>query len=74
MELSYSILFMQANHFSRADVALPGFAKYFKEASEREWENANEFMNYVNKRGGVLDFKDIPVIILLSSIMNKHPL
>ena len=58
----YCILFIQANYFSRADVALPGFAKYFKRASEREMDNANDLMDYVNKRGGYLDYKDIPVI------------
>lgn len=56
---SYRYL-MMANYFSRADVALPGFAKYFKRASEREMDNANDLMDYVNKRGGYLDYKDIP--------------
>lgn len=59
LKASYRYL-MMANYFSRGDVALPGFAKYFKKASEREMDNANEFMSYVNKRGGSLDYKDIP--------------
>ena len=53
---------MQANYFSRADVSLPGFSKYFQKASERELENANHFMKYVNMRGGTVDFENIPVI------------
>ena len=72
MTSNYEILylFMQANYFSRADVALSGFSKYFKKASEREMDNANEFMSYVNTRGGILDFKDIPVISY--KITNKN--
>lgn len=58
LSASYRYL-MMANYFSRSDVALTGFAKYFKEASEREMDNANEFMNYVSKRGGFLEYKDI---------------
>lgn len=58
LSASYRYL-MMANHFSRADVALPGFAKYFKEASEREMDNANEFMSYINTRGGYLSYMDI---------------
>lgn len=39
-------------YFSRDNVALPGFAKFFKEASEEEREHAELLMNYQNTRGG----------------------
>jgi len=41
-----------ASHFQRDDVALPGFAKYFKKASEEEREHANIWMKFQNDRGG----------------------
>ncbi|KAL3687548.1 hypothetical protein R1sor_013857 [Riccia sorocarpa] len=39
-------------YFDRDNVALPGFAKYFKEASEEEREHAEKLMKYQNMRGG----------------------
>ncbi|KAG6553816.1 hypothetical protein Mapa_004733 [Marchantia paleacea] len=39
-------------YFDRDNVALRGFAKYFKEASEEEREHAEKLMKYQNKRGG----------------------
>eukprot|EP00744_Colponema_vietnamica_P000997 GILI01001712.1.p1 GENE.GILI01001712.1~~GILI01001712.1.p1 ORF type:complete len:197 (+),score=79.48 GILI01001712.1:19-609(+) len=38
--------------FDRDDVGLPNIAKFFKEQSEEEREHAEEFMKYLNKRGG----------------------
>ncbi|KAL1368738.1 ferritin-2, chloroplastic isoform X2 [Arachis hypogaea] len=34
------------------DIALKGFAKFFKESSEEEREHAEELMKYQNIRGG----------------------
>lgn len=34
----------QAHYFERDDVALPGFAKFFKESSDEEREHAQIFM------------------------------
>ncbi|XP_023311232.1 ribosome biogenesis protein BMS1 homolog [Anoplophora glabripennis] len=42
----------EAYHFQRDDVALLGFYKYFKEASEEEREHAYKLLEYQNKRGG----------------------
>ncbi|KAL2629560.1 hypothetical protein R1flu_014246 [Riccia fluitans] len=39
-------------YFDRDNIGLPGFAKYFKEASEEEREHAEKLMKYQNKRGG----------------------
>jgi ferritin heavy chain len=39
-------------YFDRDNVALPGFAKFFKESSEEEREHAEKLMEYQNKRGG----------------------
>ncbi|CAH1979579.1 unnamed protein product [Acanthoscelides obtectus] len=48
-----------AYHFHRDDVALMGFYKYFKEASEEEREHAYKLMEYQNKRGGRVVLEDI---------------
>ena len=48
-----------AAHFDRDDVALPGFRDYFLESSKEENEHAQEFINYVNKRGGRVTYKSI---------------
>lgn len=39
-------------YFDRDDVALPGFAKFFKHNSDEEREHAEKLMKYMNKRGG----------------------
>lgn len=40
------------NYFDRDNVGLPGFAKFFKEASAEEREHAEKLMEYQTKRGG----------------------
>nr|ABK54364.1 chloroplast ferritin [Glycine max] len=39
-------------YFDRDNVALKGFAKFFKESSEEEREHAEKLMKYQNTRGG----------------------
>nr|AFX93745.1 ferritin 3 [Ruditapes decussatus] len=58
MGASYTFLYMSA-YFGRADIALPGFSKYFRQLSERELGNANFLMSYINKRGGYVEFRSI---------------
>ncbi|XP_058627796.1 ferritin, middle subunit-like [Onychostoma macrolepis] len=48
-----------AHYFKRDDVALPGFAKFFKKNSEEEREHAEKFMEFQNKRGGRILLQDI---------------
>uniref|UniRef100_A0A8C2C377 Ferritin n=1 Tax=Cyprinus carpio TaxID=7962 RepID=A0A8C2C377_CYPCA len=48
-----------AIYFKRDDVALPGFAKFFKKNSEEEREHAEKFMEFQNKRGGRIVLQDI---------------
>jgi len=45
--------------FDRDDVALPGFAKFFKESSDEEREHAEKLMKYQNTRGGRIVLQDI---------------
>jgi len=53
MELYASYVYMSmAYYFDREDVALPGFHKFFKKASDEEREHAEKFMGYQNIRGG----------------------
>jgi ferritin heavy chain len=57
----YITFFFQAYYFDRDDVALPGFCKYFKKASDEERGHAEKFMKYQNRRGGRIVLQDIKV-------------
>lgn len=46
-------------YFDRDNVALPGFAEFFKKSSEEEREHAEKFMEYQNKRGGRVKLQSI---------------
>ncbi|MFG1580539.1 50S ribosomal protein L19e, partial [Staphylococcus aureus] len=60
MELYASYVYQSMYmYFDRDDVALPGFAKYFKHNSEEEREHAEKLMKYQNKRGGRIVLQDI---------------
>ncbi|MBN3294771.1 FRIML protein, partial [Polypterus senegalus] len=60
MELTASYTYMSMSHyFRRDDVALEGFAKFFKEQSDEGNEHAQELMEYQNKRGGRIFLQDI---------------
>ena len=59
-ELSASYVYRSmAAYFDRDDVALHGFRNFFKKAAEEETEHAQEFIDYVNKRGGRVSLKPI---------------
>lgn len=49
----------QSYHFDRDDVALPGFAKYFREVAKCELEEAERFMKFQNDRGGRVKLHNI---------------
>uniref|UniRef100_A0A8C4X8Z8 Ferritin n=1 Tax=Erpetoichthys calabaricus TaxID=27687 RepID=A0A8C4X8Z8_ERPCA len=60
MELTaYYTYLSMAHYFKRDDVALKGFAEFFKEQSEEEQEHANKLMEFQNKRGGRIFLQDI---------------
>lgn len=46
-------------YFDRDDVALHGFAKFFKKCSEEEREHAEKMMKFQNKRGGRVVLQDV---------------
>jgi ferritin heavy chain len=46
-------------YFEREDVALKGFAKYFRGQSEEEREHAEKLMDFQNKRGGRIQLREI---------------
>ncbi|CAK8538346.1 unnamed protein product [Lathyrus sativus] len=46
-------------YFDRDNVALKGFAKFFKESSEEERGHAEKLMEYQNKRGGKVKLQSI---------------
>lgn len=45
-----------ASYYSRADVDLPGFAKYFKDSSHHMIKHALDLSTYINMRGGFVRF------------------
>jgi ferritin len=49
-------------------VGLPGFAEFFKNASEEEREHAHLLMDYQNKRGGRVKLLVRPHTTSLSAI------
>jgi len=49
----------QSYYFERDDVALNGFAKYFRKASKEELEHAEKFMKFQNDRGGRIILQNI---------------
>ncbi|XP_033868608.3 ferritin, middle subunit-like [Acipenser ruthenus] len=60
MELFASYTYQSmAHYFSRDDVALKGFSKFFKEQSEEEREHADKLLSFQNKRGGRIFLQDI---------------
>ncbi|XP_061162631.1 soma ferritin-like [Saccostrea echinata] len=60
MELYASYTYQSMSfYFDRDDVALPGFSKFFKKASDEEREHAERLMKYQNKRGGRIVLQDI---------------
>ncbi|KAJ7989920.1 hypothetical protein DPEC_G00309490 [Dallia pectoralis] len=60
MELFASYTYnSMAYYFSRDDVALAGFAHFFKENSKEEQEHADRFLAFQNKRGGRIFLQDI---------------
>ncbi|EPS63486.1 ferritin, partial [Genlisea aurea] len=55
INVEYSVSYVYHSlyaYFDRDNVALKGFAKFFKEASKEEREHAEKLMEYQNKRGG----------------------
>ncbi|XP_070305322.1 ferritin, middle subunit isoform X1 [Salvelinus sp. IW2-2015] len=58
MFASYTYTSM-AFYFSRDDVALSGFAHFFKENSDEEREHADKLLSFQNKRGGRVLLQDI---------------
>jgi len=60
LELYSSYVYQSlAWYFDRDDVALRGFHKYFKHASEEKREQAEKFMKFQNQRGGRIMLSDI---------------
>jgi len=60
MELYASYTYQSMSfYFDRDDVALPGFAKFFKKSSDEEREHAEKLMKFQNKRGGRVVLQDI---------------
>lgn len=58
MDAMYMYLSM-TSYFGRSDVALPGFADYFRKAVSEEWEHANTLISYQTKRGGKVKLEDL---------------
>eukprot|EP00106_Octopus_bimaculoides_P000489 XP_014767931.1 PREDICTED: soma ferritin-like [Octopus bimaculoides] len=58
MKVSY-IYQSYSYFFGRSDIALPGISKFFARESLEERSHADNLIEYINKRGGRIVFKDI---------------
>ncbi|KAL8571748.1 hypothetical protein ACOMHN_060833 [Nucella lapillus] len=56
----YSYLCMHA-FYGRKDIALPGFAKFFKNLSDKRFQAAVELIQFQNLRGGHVVLTHIPI-------------
>ncbi|XP_056004467.1 soma ferritin-like [Ostrea edulis] len=63
-----------ANYFDRADMALPGFRKYFAASAEREYNRAKLMMEYMNKRGGTLSLMRMKAPVMFNFSQGKAAL
>lgn len=60
LELYASYVYQSMSYyFDRDDVALKGFAKFFKESSDEEREHGEKLMKLQNTRGGRIVLQDI---------------
>ncbi|KAK7482012.1 hypothetical protein BaRGS_00026704 [Batillaria attramentaria] len=50
-----------ASYFDRGNVHLPGFRKFFLAASERALKDSQRLIDYINRRGGRLNFQNIDI-------------
>ena len=57
--MSSFLYYTQSYYFDRDDIALPGFAKYFKKSAHEEMEHAEKFMKFQVQRGGRIILSDI---------------
>lgn len=55
----FTFILLQSFYFERDDVALPGFGKYFRKASDEEMQHAQMLMKFQNDRGGRIVLQDI---------------
>lgn len=70
-ELTASYVYQAyASFFGRADIALPGFRKFFEEASKEEREHAQQMIDYVNQRGGVVQYDSIDLSVACDAMAN----
>lgn len=61
LELQASYVYLDlATYFSRSDVALPGFAKFFAKESQEERDHAQQVIDYQILRGNEVEFDDLP--------------
>ncbi|ESO90359.1 hypothetical protein LOTGIDRAFT_178880 [Lottia gigantea] len=60
LELMASYLYQAyGSFFDRADIALPGVKKFFESSSKEERDHADGLVEYINKRGGNMQFEDV---------------
>nr|CAH8841442.1 unnamed protein product [Trichobilharzia regenti] len=55
----WSRIQLPASYFSRPDVGLSGFAKFFRNSANEEIEHARKFSEFINKRNSKVILKNI---------------
>ncbi len=68
----FVLFWFQSYYFDRDDVALPGFAKFFKHSSDEERDHAEKLMKLQNTRGGRIMLQDVKVRACTTNFF--HPL
>lgn len=72
-ELTASYVYQAyASFFGRADVALPGFQKFFSESSKEEREHAQKMIDYVNQRGGIVQYDTIDLSVACDAMATQQ--
>ncbi|CAL1547167.1 unnamed protein product [Lymnaea stagnalis] len=69
-ELAASYIYQAyASYFQRADVSLPGIKKFFSDASSEEREHAQSLIDYINQRGGHVQYDKIDLKDACETVM-----
>lgn len=59
IETSFEYLLM-STHFGNYETNREGFKGLYRKMSDRAWENAIDIIKFITKRGGKMDFNQLP--------------
>lgn len=59
IETSFEFLLMSA-HFGNYEANREGFKAYYRKISDKAWEDAIDVIKFITKRGGRMNFNQLP--------------